>query len=144
SGDMQGDKRECSSTLQDVAPCIEFVQGAGTQPPEDCCTNCALAKPNDKRCLSILTKDSSDPDTGLLPFNQTRLIHMPTFCNVKAKLSDCIGILKLSPSSPDRKFYETGSSAASKSSSAIPTDRNWSHRLKPCVGFSGFVLRAAF
>ncbi|KAH9324361.1 hypothetical protein KI387_004539, partial [Taxus chinensis] len=141
SGDLQSDEKECASTLQDLSPCLEFLEGTGKQPPEDCCTNVGIVRANNRRCLCLLMKDTSDPAAGF-SLNQTRLTQMPTLCKVTGKLSDCIGILKLSPSSPDAKIFETESSPPVSSSSPKSTESNWSHRLKPCVGFGGFVLLA--
>ncbi|GLJ41331.1 hypothetical protein SUGI_0855420 [Cryptomeria japonica] len=123
-GDLQSDEKECASSLQDLQPCIGFLQGTGKQPTNACCTN----------------------------VQKTRLVQMPTLCKVTGKLSDCIGTLKLSPSSPEARIFETASTSSQSSSTGSPpsqtsppkAESNWSHGVEPCIGFTVLVLLAAF
>ncbi|GLJ30081.1 hypothetical protein SUGI_0594850 [Cryptomeria japonica] len=149
SGDLQGDETECASTLQDLTPCIGFLEGMGQQPTSDCCSNVRQVRVSNPRCLCLLIKDISDPSAGLA-LNQTLIIQMPTLCQVIGKLSDCIDILNLFPSSPDAKIFNMGSapspspspSTGSSHSKSLPSkpNNNWSYRVQPCLWLSGFVL----
>ncbi|XP_057845903.1 non-specific lipid transfer protein GPI-anchored 13 [Cryptomeria japonica] len=150
-GDLQSDEKECASSLQDLQPCIGFLQGTGKQPTNACCTNVQKVRESNLTCLCLLIKDASDSSSGL-SLNQTRLVQMPTLCKVTGKLSDCIGTLKLSPSSPEARIFETASTSSQSSSTGSPpsqtsppkAESNWSHGVEPCIGFTVLVLLAAF
>ncbi|TYH08286.1 hypothetical protein ES288_A07G003100v1 [Gossypium darwinii] len=91
---MEGDENGCADQHANLASCIPFVSGTAKKPAPQCCQDIQKMKANKPKC-----------------YQHHFALHMPSACNIDAKVSDCPSILNLSPNSPYAKiFKEVGSS----------------------------------
>ncbi|KAI5320495.1 PREDICTED: YLS3 [Prunus dulcis] len=123
---MEDDENECAEQMATLAACIPFVSGTAKKPTPECCENTKKVKANKPKCLCVLIKKSTDPSMSL-PVNTTLALQMPSACNIDGKISDCLSILKLPPSSPDAKIFKE----ADSNSTTSPTTDGHDHQSTP-------------
>ncbi|XP_052186808.1 non-specific lipid transfer protein GPI-anchored 14-like [Diospyros lotus] len=103
--DLEKDRQECADQLLGLATCLPYVGGDAKTPTIDCCSGLKQVLHTGKKCLCILVKDRNDPNLGL-KINATLALSLPAACHAPTNISECPGLLKLAPNSPDAKVFE--------------------------------------
>ncbi|KAG0614116.1 hypothetical protein M758_6G152100 [Ceratodon purpureus] len=87
---------DCSTQLNAMQPCIEYVNSNTSAPPsKPCCTAFNTTQVTMPVCLCQLQQAFSDPATA--PGNVTRANEIPSLCAVAVDPSRCPALLGLAP-----------------------------------------------
>ncbi|XP_031477231.1 non-specific lipid transfer protein GPI-anchored 14-like [Nymphaea colorata] len=114
--DIESDKKECTTPLTTLLPCLPYVQGQAKVPTQDCCGGMQNVLDTNRKCLCILIKDRNNPQLGI-EFNATLALRVPDFCKIPANITECLDILHIAPNSPDAKIFEPNSGSPSPAGS---------------------------
>eukprot|EP01018_Ginkgo_biloba_P022164 Gb_06428 [translate_table: standard] len=77
----------CTTAIVSLSPCLNYITGNVTKPPQSCCTALNSVVKTNAVCLCQLFANNNPLG---FPVNQTRALALPGLCNVKTPpLSQC-------------------------------------------------------
>ncbi|KAE8039327.1 hypothetical protein FH972_011751 [Carpinus fangiana] len=114
---------KCNKDFNKVVSCLDYAKGSASTPTKDCCNSVKEIKDDDPVCLCYviqLSQNGSDQIKNL-GIKQERLLQLPTACDLKnASVTNCPGLLGLSPTSPAAAIF-TNASAGTPSTPSTGT-----------------------
>ncbi|KGN54079.1 protein YLS3 [Cucumis sativus] len=118
SSNIDQDRAECADQVVGLATCLPYVGGEAKAPTPDCCSGLKLVLDKSRKCLCVLIKDRDDPSLGL-KVNLSLALGLPSACHAPANIKDCVGLLHLSPNSPEAKDF-LGSPNSKETNTSTP------------------------
>ncbi|XP_030541984.1 non-specific lipid transfer protein GPI-anchored 1 [Rhodamnia argentea] len=116
--------QHCAGDFDKVTSCLDFAQGKEAAPTKQCCAAVGEIRESDPACLCFFIEqihNGSNPMIKSMNIQESRLLQLPSACNLKnSSVSDCPKLLGIPPSSPDSAIFANASSSSTSSSTAAP------------------------
>ncbi|CAA7400562.1 unnamed protein product [Spirodela intermedia] len=99
---------KCIGEVQSVKPCIAYGTGETGKPDDKCCNVAKSVNDKNRVCLCYLIQQvyEGNPLVRAQKLQGPRLLELPKYCNFpNTSLSDCIGLLKILPGTPENGIF---------------------------------------